>query len=344
VISLPEAARAWCERQLSDRIYRVSVLSGGVAGHMFGLRLASGADVVLRLLALEPWRSAAWEYLDREWAALQMLIESDVPAPRPLALDRDGMDAGDPALLMSRVRGDIDLVSRGLQRLEQAVETLRAIHEIQPPAGAWPAKYRSWAFESKMTVPPWSSDDGLYVEAFARLREPSPPYNRTFLHRDYYPANLLWSDGALTGVVDWNEACSGPADLDVAHNCSNLAGLHGVEYAVAFRQAYRHAGGGLADDPEAAAYWQVMDLVGFLPGPSGRESGATAQALSEIWGAHGRDDLSVELVRRRREDLLRTVLTSSCIQGLGGRQSPGDPPPPDPPPLPEPALGSLPRG
>lgn len=182
------------------------------------------------------------------------------------------------------------------------------IYAVTPDKTDWPAEYRSWTYESKFQVPPWSSDDGLYIEAFARLREPSPPYRRTFIHRDYYPANVLWHKGRLSGVVDWSEVASGPVDLDVAHNCSNLAGLHGVECALAFRKAYVDAGGALEEDPDASRYWQLADLVSFLP-EGDRESGAAGTAMTDTWTAHGRPDLTQDQARRGREDLLRAVFT-----------------------------------
>ena len=76
-----------------------------------------------------------------------------------------------------------------------------------------------------------------------------------------------------------------PADLDVAHCASNLAGLHGVEAALAFRRSYVDQGGRLTADADASAYWQLLDLVGFLPAPNGRESGAPAAVLSDGVGS-----------------------------------------------------------
>ena len=46
----------------------------------------------------------------------------------------------------------------------------------------------------------------------------------------------LWSEGRVTGLVDWVETSTGPADLDVAHCASRLAGLHGVRAARTFRR------------------------------------------------------------------------------------------------------------
>jgi aminoglycoside phosphotransferase (APT) family kinase protein len=238
-----------------------------------------------------------------------MLARVEVPAPRTLAVDvRGDRTDGDPSLLMTRLPGAVDLVGTHPTAL---AETLLAIHAVRPAPGKWPRRYESWAFESKRVVPPWARDVGLYREAFARLAEAPPAYDATFLHRDFHPANVLVSDGCVTGVVDWVETSTGPADLDVAHCASNLAGLHGVEAARAFRRAYVDRGGVLAQDPRSAAYWQLLDLVGFLPGPSGRESGATADVIERTWRDGGRPDLTADTARARREDLLRDVLVGT---------------------------------
>jgi aminoglycoside phosphotransferase (APT) family kinase protein len=108
---------------------------------------------------------------------------------------------------------------------------------------------------------------------------PPPCTSRRFCTGDFHPGNVLWEDGKVSGLVDWVEKSTGPADLDVAHCASNLSGLHGVETALAFRRSYVDQGGRLAPDADASAYWQLLDLT-------------------------------PKLVRARREELLRVVLAS----------------------------------
>jgi len=38
-----------------------------------------------------------------------------------------------------------------------------------------------------------------------------PAYRPRFIHRDFHPGNVLWSRGRASGVVDWANACKGPA-------------------------------------------------------------------------------------------------------------------------------------
>jgi aminoglycoside phosphotransferase (APT) family kinase protein len=306
---LAERPLAWVAAHLGSPVASATVLTGGVASEMFLLRATSGREAVLRQLTLEPWRRFADGLLRREYAVQAMLQDTGVPAPVPIAVDPGGSESGVPSLLMSRLPGHVDLVRADDAFLAELAGLLVRLHRFRPPADSWPRDYQSWAFESKQVVPPWSSDDALYVDAFARLAEGRPAYRPTFLHRDYYPANVLWQDGTLTGLVDWVETSTGPADLDVAHCASNLAGLHGAQVALAFRQAYVDAGGVLEEDPEASRYWQLLDLVGFLPDPAGRESGAVGSTITETWRANGRPDLTVDVTRRRREELLRVILT-----------------------------------
>lgn len=304
--ALAKSVSAWVEAVVGAPVSSAHALTGGCSSRMLGLHHRDGSETVLRQMVFEPWRKHAVGLLNRE-AEVQAMLAGVVVAPTPLAVDADGSTTGEPSLLMSRLPGAIDLVRYDDEFLSALAESLLQVHRFRPRDGAWPRAYQSWAFESKRVVPPWSAVDGLYEEAFERLAAPAPAYAPTFLHRDFQPGNVLWHDGVVSGIVDWVETSTGPADLDVAHCASNLATLHGPEVAMAFRDAYVDAGGVLASDRDASLYWQLLDLVAFLPA-GGRESGASADVLSATWRANGRPDLTPELARQHREGLLRLIL------------------------------------
>jgi aminoglycoside phosphotransferase (APT) family kinase protein len=96
-----------------------------------------------------------------------------------------------------------------------------------------------------------------------------------FIHRDFQPRNVLWSGDEVSGVVDWVETSIGPAWVDVAHCCTNIAIGHGTEFADLFVAAYVARTG---RNPEP--HFDVMDIVGFLPLP-GKE--AFIKAEDERW-------------------------------------------------------------
>lgn len=121
---------------------------------------------------------------------------------------------------------------------------------------------QSWAFEAKYAAPPWAGDPALWDDAFQLLRSEPPHYQPCFIHRDFQPRNVLWSEGRVSGVVDWVETSIGPAWLDVAHCCTAIAISHGTEPADAFAAAYVARTG---RDPQP--YFDVMDVIGHLPLP-----------------------------------------------------------------------------
>jgi aminoglycoside phosphotransferase (APT) family kinase protein len=258
---------------------------------MLRLTDADGDRVVLRLMTREPWRRHARELLAREAEVQSLLAGSAVPVPVSLATDLDGR-SGHPAHLMSWLPGRLELTRCDDDLLTRLAALLARIHAVDP-AGRRPRDYQSWAQPSKRTVPDWARRPSAWTAAFDVLATPPPSYDARFLHRDFHLGNVLWSDGEVTGVVDWVETSWGPAALDVAHAGTYLAMLHGPEPAARFDA--------LCGPPdEHDRYWQVMDVVGYLPDPV---------KVAQPWRDQG-IEISDATVRNRLEQRLDAVLTS----------------------------------
>lgn len=109
---------------------------------------------------------------------------------------------------------------------------------------------------------------------FDIVKQSRPKARECFIHRDYHPANLLWTHHTVSGVVDWINACRGPAGIDLGHCRVNLAQLFDVPTADAFLSAYqRHAGTTFLYDP----YWDLLSLIDILFGPPTVYLGWTAR-------------------------------------------------------------------
>lgn len=250
-------------------VTRVSELPGGWTSTMLALDAGEGA-FVLRLMTREPWHSHGPALTTRECQVQQMLADSSVPAPRSRALDADGRACGVPAHLMSLLPGRTDLDRVDEVSLDRLAAQLAGIHEISPTIGV--RAYQSWAWEAKYSVPPWARDAALWEDAFALLRTDVPDFEPCFIHRDFQPRNVLWWGDRISGVVDWVETSMGPAWLDVAHCCTNIAISHGSATADRFAAAYLARTG-----RKPQHYFDVMDIVGFLP-PPGKEGFITADS------------------------------------------------------------------
>ena len=261
-------ALSWVS-ETAGPLTRVSELSGGWTSTMLSLVTGAGDELVLRLMTREPWRSHGAGLTTRESEIQQMLVQTLVPAPRSRALDAEGRRCGFPGHLMSLLPGHIDLDRVDKDSLDRLAHLLVTIHDVSPTIEV--RTYQSWAWEAKYTVPQWATDAGLWKEAFELLRTDAPDYEPCFIHRDFQLRNVLWSDDRVSGVVDWVETSMGPAWLDVAHCCTNIAIGHGNDAADRFAAAYIARTG-----REPQPYFDVMDIVGFLP-PPGREGLIKAQ-------------------------------------------------------------------
>lgn len=252
-------ALAWVASVLGLPVAEVAELAGGLTSTMLAVTTADGGRSVLRLMTEEPWCRHGAELTGRERQALRDLVATPVPAPRSIALDATGAQAGVAAHLMTHLPGtpardvgDADLVAMA--------DVLATIHGVRP---AEPFRtYESWAWEAKRVVPPWTAYPDSWVRAFALLDGAPPSYVPTFLHRDFSHRNLVWSDGAISGVVDWVETSTGPAWLDAAHAATTLAVDVGIDQATRFTEAYAE----VAPEPPSP-YWFVLDAVGFLAPP-----------------------------------------------------------------------------
>ncbi|MEK0100166.1 phosphotransferase [Streptomyces sp. A475] len=141
------------------------------------------------------------------------------------------------------------------------------------------------------------ADAAAWAAAIDVIRDPVPPYEGRFLHRDFQPGNVLFdvrpakpAGVRITGVVDWAGTSWGPADLDVAHCSTNLALLHRPAWGLRFAEAYEEAGGGLAAAASDRLYWRVRDGLAFSE---------EVEFVSQPWREAGRTDLTTRVVEER---------------------------------------------
>ena len=59
---------------------------------------------------------------------------------------------------------------------------------------------------------------------------PLSQQNRSvLLHGDFWPGNILWRDGQIVGVIDWEDAAFGDPLADIANTRLELLWAFGVE-------------------------------------------------------------------------------------------------------------------
>jgi aminoglycoside phosphotransferase (APT) family kinase protein len=226
------------------------------------LTVADGAGrrrrAVLRRYVRPELNAEEPDIAEREARALRAAGAAGVPTPALLAVDPAGTQAGMPAVLMSRLPGRVDWwpsdTGRWLRRL---AGILPAIHATPLPAAGLIGPFAP-DLPTSYQPPPWARHPRIWERAADVTRRPAPVLPEVLVHRDFHPGNVLWRRGMVSGVVNWQTACTGPAVIDVAHCRMNLLSL-GAGTAGQFTAWWQRAAGG-AYHPWA----DVVTIIGFL--------------------------------------------------------------------------------
>ncbi|HEV7720304.1 MAG TPA: phosphotransferase [Iamia sp.] len=238
--------------------------------------------------------------LATEVAALGVCAAHGIPAPRVLAADETGAEAGRPVLVQSWITGDSrvpgpDEPGRGRDLGRVAA----AIHAVAlAPTVLLPERASSLATVPFETLPVPAPCADLFAEArevVAALPPPDGPLG--FVHGDLWQGNTLWDDGEHVGTLDWDYAGVGPPIVDIGSLRWDLAVLGGGghdEIATGWEEA-----SGRPLSPEAVAGADLVALLASVPDLA-------------LWlpnfHAQGRPDLTLDLVSARRDAFARHAL------------------------------------
>jgi Ser/Thr protein kinase RdoA (MazF antagonist) len=208
--------------------------------------------LVLRRYVLRRVTDEEPEAPAREIAGMARARAHGVPAPDVLAVDLDGVAIGDgiPAVLMSQLPGR----SEAVPDVARLAEIAASIHAVTPVGCGY--EYAPWCRDTCTRPPTAATKPKLWDRAIELWHTAQPPAAPAFIHRDLHPGNVLWSHREVTGVVDWVNACIGPAGVDVATCRWNLADWAGLERADAFVTAYERYTNS-AHHP----YWDLASLL-----------------------------------------------------------------------------------
>jgi aminoglycoside phosphotransferase (APT) family kinase protein len=150
---------------------------------------------------------------------------------------------------MTRLPGAIEWAPADLEGFLTSLAALPA-----PPVGPGIPGYRPYALQTHRP-PAWMTRPHVWERGFALFDEPPPRAERRCIHRDFHPGNVLWSAGAVSGVIDWPNASVGSPGADVGHCRMNLARVLGLDAADRFLDL---CGGPAGYDP----YWDIVATLG----------------------------------------------------------------------------------
>jgi aminoglycoside phosphotransferase (APT) family kinase protein len=224
-------------------------LRGGVSAHVEGLEMAL-PDGRRRRVVLRRHGAAAWKTLDSdvtvtEFNLLTALVEAALAVPEPLFVITSNDLLGSPFFVMEFVDGVTDVDPAQLPHaLRHMAEYLSRLHALQLDVSALPAR------------------EDPVSGALA------PKNALVLVHGDYWPGNVLWKDGEIAAVIDWEDAGVGDPLSDLAGCRLELLWKYGAEAAETFTSHYLDRA---RIDPTDLPFWELY-------------AASAAAALLSEWG------------------------------------------------------------
>lgn len=221
-------------------------LKGGFSALVVALDVRRGDEV--QRLVLRRYRETDLNLSSRvarnEYRLLHTLLRIGVPTPRPFGLDETGEIFPEPYIVMQRLDGAPELARPPRAEIvPQLAATLAALHAADRSTLDLSYLPRQSdvvaALLAKRPVYDDESAEERAVGATLAAVWPLTPRNApVLLHGDFWPGNVLWRDGRLVGVIDWEDAALGDPLADLANTRFELLWAYGDAAMREFTRLY----------------------------------------------------------------------------------------------------------
>ena len=242
-------------------------LSGGVSYKLRALELrdSSGRPGKLVLREATDLRAGRWGLpLAAEFALIAQLHEQGALVPTPRLFDDSGTILRHPYAVYNFAPGEPLLGSEAPAAVGIAfAQELAKVHDVPIDAldlGALPdwTGFASGVLADSPRVPDTALREDLIRQKLTDHWPPPPARRRCLLHGDFWPGNVIWDEGRITAILDWENAAIGDPAADVAISRLDLLWSFGSTATIAFTRRYRE----ITSDPlPNLAIWDLFSAL-----------------------------------------------------------------------------------
>ena len=194
-----------------------------------------------------------------EFKLLQFLCSTGLSVPTPYYLDESGEIFPTPYIVLEYIEGRSEFPrSQVPDFISRFATQLAEIHQIAAPLALSFLPEQEKRQAENLGNRPLSLDISLDE---GRIRDtleavwPLPQRNTSvLLHGDFWPGNILWKDGRLAAVIDWEDAALGDPLADLANSRLEILWAFGVAAMQSFTQQYQAIS---AIDFTNLSYWDL---------------------------------------------------------------------------------------
>lgn len=262
----------------AGRLLYVRNLDGGVSAEVTVFEIERSDGTTTRLLARRHGDRDLARNPDLardEFRLLKILHARGLATPKPYLVDASCTIFSTPVLVIEFVDGETDFNPGDLHdALFQMATQLAKIHAVpdSPDLAFLPRSGKGVGDPPEVLDE--SMNEGRIREALESAWPESQSNDSVLLHGDFWPGNILWRDGRLVAVIDWEDACVGDPLVDLGNTRLETLWAFGLDAMRELTDLYRSM---TAIDLTNLAYW---DLIAALR-PCGQLAGWGLDAAAE---------------------------------------------------------------
>lgn len=274
-------------------------LKGGLAAQMTALEVGWPDGRRRKLIVRRPGPRALQLNPDaaaHEFRILQALQGLGVKTQTPYLLDESGEIWAQPYLVVEYIEGEAVYAPAAVMPFVEQMATQLAIlaraRGPQVDLGFLP-RQAPRLDQVVRRIPPRldeSLQEGRIRAALDRVWPLS--MGSSLVHGDFWPGNVLWHEGLLAAVIDWEDAEVGNPLYDLAVSRLDMLWLFGAQAMAAFTRRYQEEAGLDAGRYAQLPYW---DLLAAL------RPAARIDEWAAGWPQLGRADVTAVSMRAAHE-------------------------------------------
>ncbi len=230
------------------RLLHAWELEGGVSARITALEIARGDGRAQKMIVrqygdVELKRKP--QVAASEFKLLQFLQTAGLAGPAPYYFDQSGEIFSKPYIVIEFVEGKTEFAPPDLDNyILQFTGYLSRVHHVDSsPTDLSLLPRVEERYIELLSNHPAQMDETLDEGHIRDVLEAAWPLSRrntsALLHGDFWPGNLLWRDGQLVAVIDWEDAAIGDPLADLANSRLELLWAFGRDAMHSFTKQYR---------------------------------------------------------------------------------------------------------
>jgi aminoglycoside phosphotransferase (APT) family kinase protein len=231
-----------------SKLIRIWELEGGISAQVTALEMERSDGQIQKMVVRQHGEVDLKhnpQIAADEFKLLQLLHSKGLATATPYYLDQSCEIFPTPYIVIEYIEGKPEFAPANLLDLILQLAThLSAIHRVDcANLDVSFLPQQAQIYTEKLRERPSTVDESLNE---GRIRDaleavwPIPQQNASgLLHGDFWPGNILWKDGQLVAIIDWEDAKFGDPLSDVANSRLEILWAFGIDAMHRFTHQYQ---------------------------------------------------------------------------------------------------------